>query len=130
MSWRDLLEAAVQKSKEKIVETITVENAKKALSGIAAVAATAVVEKVREEAGKQRERREHFEKESDDTLGRLAKTPVGEANASSRMAANVLENRLRHLELKTDDELRIISVSYSYSEVERERATELLRRRA
>ncbi|MFD2645227.1 hypothetical protein [Pseudomonas japonica] len=130
MSWRDLLDTAVQKSKEKIVETVTVENAKKALSGIAVAAATAMVDKIKEEAGKQRERREHFENESDEVLSRLAKKTAGTADSSSRMAARVLSQRLRYLDSKSNDELRIVSVSYNHSEAEREHAAELLRRRS
>jgi hypothetical protein len=62
MGWRDTLDAAIQKSKDKIVETVTVDNTKKAISTIAVAAATAAAEKVRQELGKQRERRELFEK--------------------------------------------------------------------
>lgn len=129
MGWRDKLDAAIQKNKEKIVEIVTVENAKKAMSAIAVAAATAVVEKVREEIGKQRERREQFESEPDDVLHRIAKSAEGESDASTRMAADVLEKRLRRLESKSIEELRIISASFSHSDAERERASALLRRR-
>ncbi|KFE44503.1 hypothetical protein [Pseudomonas syringae] len=129
MGWRDKLDAAIQKNKEKIVEIVTVENAKKAMSAIAVAAATAAVEKVREEIGKQRERREQFESESDDVLHRIAKSAEGESDASTRMAADVLEKRLRRLESKSIEELRIISASFSHSDAERERASALLRRR-
>lgn len=129
MGWRDKLDAAIQKNKEKIVEIVTVENAKKAMSAIAAAAATAAVEKVREEIGKQRERREQFESEPDDVLHRIAKSAEGESDASTRMAADVLEKRLRRLESKSIEELRIISASFSHSDAERERASALLRRR-
>ncbi|WP_274642406.1 hypothetical protein [Pseudomonas serbica] len=129
MGWRDTLDTAFQKSKDKIVETVTVDNAKKAISAVAVAAATAAVEKVREEMGKQRERRELFEKASDDVLSRVAKSGDRESDASSRMAASVLERRLRGLESKTNDELRIIAASYSHSEAERERASAILRRR-
>jgi|LNAP01.1.fsa_nt_gb hypothetical protein len=129
MGWRDKLDAAIQKNKEKIVEIVTVENAKKAMSAIAVAAATAAVEKVREEIGKQRERREQFESEPDDVLHRIAKSAEGESDASTRMAADVLEKRLRRLESKSIEELRIISASFSHSDAERERASALLRRR-
>lgn len=129
MGWRDKLDAAIQKNKEKIVEIVTVENAKKAMSAIAAAAATAAVEKVREEIGKQRERREQFESEPDDVLHRIAKSAEGESDASTRMAADVLEKRLRRLESKSIEELRIISASFSHSDAERERASALLPRR-
>lgn len=129
MGWRDKLDAAIQKNKEKIVEIVTVENAKKAMSAIAVAAATAVVEKVREEIGKQRERREQFESEPDDVLHRIAKSAEGESDDSTRMAADVLEKRLRRLESKSIEELRIISASFSHSDAERERASALLRRR-
>lgn len=129
MGWRDKLDAAIQKNKEKIVEIVTVENAKKAMSAIAVAAATAAVEKVREEIGKQPERREQFESEPDDVLHRIAKSAEGESDASTRMAADVLEKRLRRLESKSIEELRIISASFSHSDAERERASALLRRR-
>ena len=129
MGWRDKLDAAIQKNKEKIVGIVTVENAKKAMSAIAVAAATAAVEKVREEIGKQRERREQFESEPDDVLHRIAKSAEGESDASTRMAADVLEKRLRRLESKSIEELRIISASFSHSDAERERASALLRRR-
>lgn len=129
MGWRGKLDAAIQKNKEKIVEIVTVENAKKAMSAIAVAAATAAVEKVREEIGKQRERREQFESEPDDVLHRIAKSAEGESDASTRMAADVLEKRLRRLESKSIEELRIISASFSHSDAERERASALLRRR-
>ncbi|MFJ4260292.1 hypothetical protein ACIP01_25510 [Pseudomonas monteilii] len=129
MGWREALDTAIQKSKDKIVETVTVDNAKKAMSAIAVAAATAAVEKVREEMGKQRERRERFENEPDDVLRRVANSGDGAPDASARMAASVLERRLRGLDSKTTDELRIIAASYSHSEAERERAASILLRR-
>jgi len=129
MGWRDVLDTAIQKSKDKIVETVTVDNAKKAMSAIAVAAATAAVEKMRDGMEKQRERRERFEGESDDVLRRVANSGDGAPDASARMAARVLEQRLRGLESKSTDELRIISASYSHSDAERERAAAILRRR-
>lgn len=135
MGWRDTLDAAIQKGKDKIVETVTLDNANKAISAIAiaiaiAVAtATAAAEKVREEMGKQRERHELFEKESDDVLQRIATSADSRSEASARLAANVLERRLRGLESESNDELRIIAASYSHSEAERDRASAIFRRR-
>lgn len=129
MGWRDTLDAAIQKGKDKIVETVTVDNAKKAISAIAVAAATAAAEKVREEMSKQRERRELFEKEPDDVLQRIARSAESGSEASVRMAANVLERRLRGLESKSNDELRIIAASYGHSEAERDRASAILRSR-
>ena len=97
------------------------------MSAIAVAAATAAVEKVRDGMGKQRERRERFEGESDDVLRRAANSGgTGCQCADGRDGVGATSQGGGRNPL---NELRIIAASYSHSDVERERAAAILRRR-